>query len=68
MKTELVRIRLEPLAIEIEAARDARLLPLLAEHGIEFPCGGEGICGGCRVRVRSGWLSIHDADYDHFSS
>ena len=68
MMTELVRVRLEPLAIEIEAPRNALLLPLLADHGIEFPCGGEGICGGCRVRVLAGWLPITDADGRHFSS
>lgn len=67
MKQDLVRIRLEPLAVEFDAPRDASLLSSLAEHGIEFPCGGEGICGGCRVRVLSGWLPITSADRDHFS-
>lgn len=67
MKPEQVRIRLEPLGVEFEAQRNAPLLPSLTEHGIEFPCGGQGICGGCRVRVLSGWLSITQADQDHFS-
>ena len=67
MTTALVRIRLEPLAVEFDAPRDAFLIPSLSEHGIEFPCGGEGICGGCRVRVLSGWLSITNADLNHFS-
>ncbi len=67
MNPELVRIRLEPLGVEFEAPRGAPLLPFLAEHGLEFPCGGEGICGGCRVRVLSGWLTITDADSGHIS-
>ena len=67
MTPALVRIRLEPLAIEFDAPRGAPLLPSLAEHGIEFPCGGDGICGGCRARVLSGWLSITTADQNHFS-
>lgn len=67
MKSGLVHIRLEPLGVEFEVERNAPLLPSLAQHGIEFPCGGEGVCGGCRVRVLSGWLSITSADQDHFS-
>ncbi len=67
MTPDLVRIRLEPLAVEFVVPRDASLLPSLAERGIEFPCGGEGICGGCAVRVLSGWLSITRVDLNHFS-
>ncbi|HBY63856.1 MAG TPA: hypothetical protein DEH78_28865 [Solibacterales bacterium] len=32
--------------------------PLLEPHGIEFPCGGEGICSGCRVRVVEGDVPV----------
>lgn len=35
-----------------------RLAEQLREAGVEFPCGGEGICGGCRVRVLSGEIPI----------
>src|SRR4051812_14481787 len=66
MTAKLVRIRLEPLAITFEVARDARLLSALAAHGIEFPCGGEGVCGGCRIRVLAGSLPITSADRAHF--
>jgi uncharacterized 2Fe-2S/4Fe-4S cluster protein (DUF4445 family) len=67
MTTGLVRIRLEPLAIAFDIARDASLAPSLAEHGVEFPCGGEGICGGCGVRVLAGTLPITAADREQFS-
>src|SRR4051794_21517792 len=67
MTAKLVRIRLEPLAVTFEVARDASLLPALAAHGIEFPCGGEGVCGGCRIRVLAGSLPITNADREHFS-
>ena len=30
----------------------------LQQAGVEFPCGGEGICGGCRVRVLQGDVPI----------
>lgn len=49
-----VRIRLEPLGIEINVERGSRLQTVLAPYGVEFPCGGAGDCGGCRVRVLSG--------------
>lgn len=55
-------IRLEPLAIELEAAPGTALLNILADRGFEFPCGGEGICGGCAVRVLSGSLDVTDVD------
>ncbi len=31
-----------------------RLRDLLLDQGVEFPCGGEGSCGQCRVRVLTG--------------
>ncbi len=67
MTTDFVRIRLEPLSVEFEVARDAPLLSSLAAHGIEFPCGGEGICGGCGVRVLAGSLPVTVSDREHFS-
>lgn len=35
-----------------------RLAEQLREAGVEFPCGGEGICGGCRVRVLDGKIPV----------
>lgn len=57
-----VVVSLEPLGREIPAERGAALEDLLYEYGIEFPCGGRGSCGGCRVRVVHGELPITDAD------
>jgi uncharacterized 2Fe-2S/4Fe-4S cluster protein (DUF4445 family) len=62
-----VRVRLEPLSVEFEVARGASLLSGLAEHGVEFPCGGTGSCGGCGVRVLAGALPVTDRDRDAFS-
>jgi len=67
MKTGFVVIRLEPLAVELTVERGARLLVILAEHGIEFPCGGTGICGSCGIRLRSGTLPITNIDRGFFS-
>jgi uncharacterized 2Fe-2S/4Fe-4S cluster protein (DUF4445 family) len=53
----LFPIKLAPLGIRLEAERGASLETLLAPHGVEFPCGGAGICRGCRVRVVEGTLA-----------
>lgn len=60
--TERVRIRLEPLSVEFEVPRGGSLVAGLAAHGVEFPCGGMGECGGCQVRVLSGVLPVTEAD------
>ena len=51
-------ITLAPLGIRLEVERGASLETLLAPHGVEFPCGGAGICRGCRVRVIEGELAV----------
>ena len=40
----------------------------IALHGIEFPCGGTGLCGGCRVRVHRGSLPVTPQDSLFFSA
>lgn len=49
-----IQIDLLPLGISMHAERNAPLADLLAGYGIEFPCGGTGSCGACRVRVLEG--------------
>jgi uncharacterized 2Fe-2S/4Fe-4S cluster protein (DUF4445 family) len=66
MSAEHVRIRLEPLAVEVDVPRGALLVSSLSDHGIEFPCGGTGLCGGCSVRVLAGSLPVTDADRTAF--
>ena len=68
MSAESVRIRLEPLAVEMAAPRGASLTASLADHGVEFPCGGTGICGGCGVRVLAGSLPVTNADRETFTA
>jgi uncharacterized 2Fe-2S/4Fe-4S cluster protein (DUF4445 family) len=43
------------------------LADLLLAEGVEFPCGGEGSCGECRVRVMEGEVSVTPAMRDHLS-
>jgi len=64
MTPDLVSIRLEPLGVELELPHRGSLVPGLAAHGFEFPCGGIGECSGCQVRVLSGSLPVTEADAD----
>jgi uncharacterized 2Fe-2S/4Fe-4S cluster protein (DUF4445 family) len=68
MSAENVTIRLEPLAVELETPRGELLIAGLSGHGIEFPCGGTGTCGGCGVRVVAGMLPVTDPDRDYFTT
>jgi uncharacterized 2Fe-2S/4Fe-4S cluster protein (DUF4445 family) len=67
MKPDIVKVRLEPLAMELLVPRGAELIGSLSEHGVEFPCGGTGVCGGCSVRVLAGAVAISHADREVFT-
>lgn len=55
MKT--LTVSLYPLGKEIQTRKGSSLLDILHEYGVEFPCGGKGTCGKCRVRVLEGEIS-----------
>jgi len=57
-----VRIRLDPLGKEIIAREGIPLMDVLHEFGVEFPCGGKGTCGKCKIKVLQGELK---ADKKH---
>lgn len=49
-------IRLHPLGKEIQVNDQTPLIDVLHEFGIEFPCGGNGTCGKCKVRLLNGHI------------
>ncbi|MGE4586693.1 MAG: ASKHA domain-containing protein [Mangrovibacterium sp.] len=51
-------IRLHPLGKEIRVNDQTPLIDVLHEYGIEFPCGGKGVCGKCKVRLLDGEIGI----------
>ncbi len=53
-KTEQVKIRIEPLGKERIVNKGTPLKDILFEYGVEFPCGGMGYCGGCKIKLLSG--------------
>jgi uncharacterized 2Fe-2S/4Fe-4S cluster protein (DUF4445 family) len=59
--SDTVHIRLRPMGVEIETRRGTALHDILFAYGVEFPCGGQGKCKGCRVRVLEGSLPVTPA-------
>ncbi len=47
-------VKLVPLGKEIPVVEGTPLLDVLNEYGVEFPCGGKGSCGRCKVRLLEG--------------
>ncbi len=64
---ETVSIELFPLGTRIEAERGSALADVLAGYGVEFPCGGSDLCGGCRIRVLDGAMPARIEDQFVFS-
>lgn len=67
-KPDTVKLVLKPLGKTIEVAKGTALRDLLFLHGVEFPCGGQGRCKGCRIRVLKGALPHGKADEDILSA
>lgn len=65
---KLCRIRLNPVGAELNAPAGTALRDLLFEQGVEFPCGGQGRCRGCRVRLLEGGIPPNDAQRDRLSA
>jgi uncharacterized 2Fe-2S/4Fe-4S cluster protein (DUF4445 family) len=57
-----VRVELVPLGVSLEVKRGAVLGSVLAAHGLELPCAGSEVCGGCRVRLLEGTLTVTPKD------
>ncbi len=62
------RIVLHPTRAELTAPAGTSLQDLLFEQGVEFPCGGQGRCRGCRVRVLEGDTEINAAQRERLTA
>ncbi|MCP4309743.1 MAG: DUF4445 domain-containing protein [Bacteroidetes bacterium] len=49
-----VTVKLVPLGKEVLVATGTSLLDVLHEYGVEFPCGGKGTCGRCKIKLLEG--------------
>lgn len=61
-------VRLQPIGAEVRVPHGTPMRDFLFEHGVEFPCGGNGRCRGCKVRIISGNASINEAQREHLSA
>ena len=53
-------VRLEPIGISFLVNSGTPLMDVIHEYGIEFPCGGLGTCGGCKVKLVKGEIPLSD--------
>lgn len=58
----MISIKLEPLGISLKVRKDTALRDILFDYGVEFPCGGQGLCRGCIIKVLEGEIPISDYD------
>ncbi len=61
------KVTLKPVGSELIAEHGAALKDLLFEHSVEFPCGGQGRCRGCRVRVVAGETTVNEAQLERLT-
>ncbi len=52
--TSKIKLRIEPLGKEIFVNKGTPLRDIIFKYGVEFPCGGKGFCGGCKVKLLAG--------------
>lgn len=57
-----MHIVLHPLDQVLSAEPGTALQDVLFQQGVEFPCGGQGRCRGCRVKVLAGTLPSQPED------
>jgi uncharacterized 2Fe-2S/4Fe-4S cluster protein (DUF4445 family) len=53
--------------VELRAPTGTPLRDLLFDQGVEFPCGGQGRCRGCRIRVLNGKAEVNQAQQERLS-
>lgn len=53
-------VKIEPAGIQYKVHHNAKLHDELADYGIEFPCGGQGICGNCKIKLLKGRIVIDE--------
>lgn len=56
----MYKVKLEPIGKVCEVNSNTPLRDLIAEFSIEFPCGGNGLCGNCKVKLLAGDIKISE--------
>jgi len=58
IKHKEIKITLHPIGLEISVRSGTPLIDVLHEYGVEFPCGGKGKCGSCRIKILAGHIPL----------
>jgi uncharacterized 2Fe-2S/4Fe-4S cluster protein (DUF4445 family) len=66
--SETHRILVKPTGVELRVRSGSLLRDSLFEQGVEFPCGGQGRCRGCRVQVLEGNARLNAAQQERLSN
>ncbi len=53
-----VEIQLEPIGKKIIVNKGTPLRDVLFSYGVEFPCGGKGTCGNCKIQLLKGDIPL----------
>ncbi|MDR2813445.1 MAG: 2Fe-2S iron-sulfur cluster binding domain-containing protein [Prevotellaceae bacterium] len=51
-------VQLLPVGVTLKVNPGTPFVDMLHEYGVEFPCGGAGICGRCKVRLVKGCVHV----------
>ena len=51
-----IAINLQPINKKLVVSQGTPLIDILHDYGVEFPCGGKGTCGRCKVKLLDGEL------------
>jgi uncharacterized 2Fe-2S/4Fe-4S cluster protein (DUF4445 family) len=62
-----IKITLQPIDLELSVMPGTPLMDILHEYGVEFPCGGKGICGSCQVKILKGNMPTSGKHRSHLS-
>lgn len=54
-------VTIEPMGTKLSVPHGTMLSNVLRRIGADFPCGGNGLCGNCRVELISGNIALTDA-------
>lgn len=61
-------VKLYPLGKEFRVREGTPLPDVLHEYGVEFPCGGKGSCGRCKVRLLAGEIETNSFHRERLKS